>query len=321
MSDRPVLSIVSPVFNEASGIAAFYAELTHVLDAMPGYDREVILVDDGSSDTSFQVMSPWLATDPTLRLIRLSRNFGHQVAITAGIDAATGDAVVVIDSDLQDPPAVIVDLVQAWEQGADVAYAVRRQRPGESAFKRTTAHAFYRSMQRFSDVDIPIDTGDFRLMSRRVVEALKTLREESRYVRGLVSWVGFPQVAVEYDRAPRHSGESHYTLSRMLTLAVDGLTGFSVKPLRFVTTVGLIVSVISLLVALFIIVSKVLQPENSLPGFATLAVIVLFIGGVQLIALGIVGEYVGRVFREAQDRPLYIVRDDLGSREPRRPAP
>lgn len=307
---RLLLSVVSPVFNEEMGVAAFYKELRSTLVEIPDIDYEIIFVDDGSQDDSYRILSGFSESDPGVRVIRLSRNFGHQVAITCGVDHASGEAVVIIDSDLQDPPEVIPEMVRAWRDGADVAYGQRRERAGESRFKLATAKGFYRFIQKLSDTEIPPDVGDFRLLSRPVVEVLKQMREEDRYVRGLVAWAGFTQVAVMYDRNPRLTGESNYPLKSMMKLALDGVTSFSDKPLKIATGLGLLVSAASALLAVYIVVSKLLNPSASVPGFATLSALILFMGGAQLVSLGVIGEYVGRIFRESKSRPLYVVMND-----------
>lgn len=316
-SPRRLISIVSPVFNESVGLAHFQARISALWRSLPQFDHEIVYVDDGSSDGSFELLRSMAVADERIRVFRLSRNFGHQVAITCGIDHARGDAVVVIDSDLQDPPEVIVEMVEVWERGAEVVFGQRRAREGERMLKRLTATAYYRVLARLAEFDIPVDSGDFRLMSRPVVDALNQLREESRYIRGLVAWVGFRQEAVLYDRDARTSGESSYSLGRMLRLAIDGLTSFSDRPLRLATGLGALVSGAAFLGALYIIMSKVLAPESSVPGFAALAVLVLFMGGVQLMFVGVLGEYLGRVFRETKRRPLYFVMEaiDRGSQQ------
>jgi dolichol-phosphate mannosyltransferase len=246
------------------------------------------------------------AVDPRIVIVQLSRNFGHQLAATAGLDVARGDAIVLIDADLQDPPELIPAMIERWRAGFDVVYAVRRRRTGESRFKIWTAHLFYRVTRRLTKVDIPVDTGDFRLMSRRVVDALKAIRERHRFIRGLVSWVGYPQTAIEYDRDARFAGESKYPVSKMLRFAIDGITSFSDIPLRFASYFGFIVSAVAFAVAMFEIVLRVFTGYN-LPGYTSTIFAVLFLGGVQLIGIGILGEYIGRIYEEIKARPLYVV--------------
>lgn len=303
----PVLSVVSPMWNEADSVDAFLAELSRVLDSM-NIPVEVVIVDDGSIDGTSERLKAWQVSLPYLRTLTLSRNFGHQAAITAGVFEARGEAVVVMDSDLQDPPDVIPDLVQAWREGADVAYAVRRQREGETFFKRSSASLFYRTLRALSTTEIPVDTGDFRLMSRQVVEALRQLPERDRFMRGLVAWVGFNQVPVEFDRAVRHAGKTKYSLARMLRLGSSGIVGFSDKPLYLTVITGFIVMAGAALGLVYILLSLLLGWGNLVPGWASMMVIVMFFASVQLIFLGVVGIYVSRIFVEVKQRPLYVIR-------------
>jgi polyisoprenyl-phosphate glycosyltransferase len=304
----PLVSVVGPVMNEAGGIRQFHERITTAMEAIePPVRHEIVLVDDGSTDDSVEIMEKLCADDPRVRLLVLSRNFGHQIAITAGIDHADGDAVVVMDTDLQDPPEVIATMVERWREGNKVVYGVRAQRTGESRFKLFTAKVFYRLVNRLSDVELPLDSGDFRLMDRQVVQALCEIREENRYIRGLVSWVGFKQCAVEYERDARFAGDTKFTFRRMLRFALDGITSFSEKPLRLAIQLGALTTFLALSLALWITVAKLIRPDNALPGFASLMVVTLFFGGVQLLSIGLLGEYVGRIYREAKRRPLYLV--------------
>jgi dolichol-phosphate mannosyltransferase len=276
-------------------------------DGAPGIDAyEIVLVDDGSTDRTLELMRVHAAADPRIVVVRLSRNFGHQLAATAGLDIARGDAVVLIDADLQDPPELIPAMVERWRAGYDVVYAVRRKRSGESAFKIWTARFFYRTTQRLTKVAIPVDAGDFRLMSRRVVDALKAIRERHRFIRGLVSWVGYPQTALEYDRDARFSGTTKYPFSKMLRFAIDGITSFSDVPLRFASYFGFAVSGIAFVVALAEIGVRIFTGYN-LPGYTSTIFAILFLGGVQLIGIGILGEYIGRIYEEIKARPLYLL--------------
>jgi dolichol-phosphate mannosyltransferase len=305
---KPLLSVVAPVYCEEDGIRLFYERTTRAVEAIePPVDHELVFVNDGSTDDTLSVLRKLAEEDGRVRVVDLSRNFGHQVAITSGMDHARGDAVVVIDADLQDPPEVIAHMVDKWRDGYKVVYGVRTRRSGESGFKVLTAKYFYRLLNRISDTNLPLDSGDFRLMDKQVIAALCEIREENRYIRGLVAWVGFSQTGVYYERDARFAGESKFTVRRMLRFAADALTSFSEKPLRFATQVGLFVTACTLLLALWIIVSRVLTPEGSFPGFASLMVMVLFLGGVQLLSIGLLGEYVGRIYRESKRRPLYIV--------------
>jgi len=303
----PTLSVVAPLFNEEGNVDELIRRLTAVASAIPGTDGyELVFVDDGSRDNTFALLCAHTARDPRIVVVKLSRNFGHQLAATAGLDAATGDAVVLIDADLQDPPELIPEMVERWRAGDDVVYAVRRNRKGESAFKIWTARMFYRTTQRLTKVAIPVDTGDFRLMSRRVVDALKAIRERHRFIRGLVAWVGYKQSAVYYDRDPRFSGETKYPFSKMLRFAIDGITSFSDVPLRFASWLGFGVSAIAFVVAIFEIVLRIFTGYN-LPGYTSTIFAVLFLGGVQLIGMGILGEYIGRIYDEIKGRPLYLL--------------
>ena len=304
---HPTLSVVAPVFNEVNSIERFVTTTQDVLLGL-GESFEIILVDDGSTDGSDLVIHDLMTRIPQLRAISLSRNFGHQAAITAGVFEASGAAVVVMDSDLQDPPEVIPDLVQAWHDGADVAYAVRLNREGESTFKRTTASAFYRMLRSLSDIDIPADTGDFRLMSRDVVEALRDLPERDRFMRGLVSWVGFTQVPVYFNRAERHAGITKYSLGRMLRLGTSGIVGFSDKPLYVTIFTGLIVLGLAFVGLTYIVLSLIFGWGDLVRGWASVMVIVMFFSAVQLIFLGVLGAYMSRIFIEVKRRPLYVIR-------------
>lgn len=307
-----LLSVVSPVYNEAGGICEFHRRVTQAMAGLPAdLDYELVLVDDGSSDGSFAAMKQLARSDPHVVVHRLSRNFGHQLAITAGTDLARGDVVVVLDSDLQDPPEVVPDMVRLWQQGWDVVYGRRRSRAGESRFKLLTARAFYRLVNAMSEVDLPLDAGDFRLLDRRVAEVLTGMREQNRYVRGLVSWAGFRQCAYDYDRDSRHLGVTSYTPRKMLRLATDGIASFSEVPLTLATRLGFLVSLASVLLLVVLVGAKILHPSYALPGYASLMAVVLFLGGVQLITVGILGQYVGRIYRETKGRPLYVIAETV----------
>ncbi|MDQ2873010.1 MAG: glycosyltransferase family 2 protein [Candidatus Eremiobacteraeota bacterium] len=309
--DTPVtLSIVVPLFNEEGNVPLLVERIFGILDRLPGRPTyEVILVNDGSRDGTLSEIRTEMERRPGIAVLNLSRNFGHQLAATAGLDFARGQAVVLMDGDLQDPPELIEQFYERWRAGNDVVYAVRRSRKGESGFKVLTARIFYRTIKRLTNVSIPVDTGDFRLMSRRVIEALKDSRERHRFLRGMVSWVGFNQTGVEYDRDERHAGVTKYPFSKMLSFAIDGITSFSDIPLRFATYLGFTVSTIAFLYAIFIIAFKLfsLRPPAYTPGWASTTVVVLFLGGVQLIGIGILGEYIGRIYEEVKARPLYII--------------
>ena len=304
----PLVSIVAPVYCEERVVGEFYTRAKRALESLaPPIRHELVFVNDGSTDGSLAALLAIAERDPAVRVVDLSRNFGHQLAITAGIDHAAGDAVVVLDADLQDPPEVIAEMVRLWREGNQVVYGVRRARHGEGAFKRVTAAAFYRLLSRLSDVRVPLDSGDFRLMDRAVVDVLSELREESRYIRGLVSWVGFRQCPLPYDRDPRFAGKTKFGLGRMISFALDGISSFSDKPLRVASHLGMLVTVGALAAMLWLIAQKMMYPSHSIAGWTSVMVVVLFLGGVQLLSIGLLGEYVGRIFRQAKHRPLYVV--------------
>ncbi len=309
---RPVLSLVVPLHNEAGNVAPLLERIGTVVDRLrDDFDYEIVLVNDGSTDDTAAAIRREMERRPHIVLINLSRNFGHQLAATAGLEMAAGDAVVLMDGDLQDPPELIEAFLQRWREGYDVVYAVRRTRPGESRFKVLTARAFYRIINRLTKIAIPLDAGDFRLMSRRVVDALRRSPERNRFLRGMVSWVGFNQTAIEYDRDVRYAGSTKYPLAKMIRFAMDGITSFSDIPLRFASYLGFAVSAVAFLYALIVIVFKLfsLNPPAYTPGWASTIVAVLFLGGVQLMSLGILGEYLGRVYDEVKGRPLYLISD------------
>ena len=308
-AELPDVSIVSPMWNEVQGVDQFLSEVVTVTNGMD-LDCEILIVDDGSNDGTAEKLKAWTATEPRIRVITLSRNFGHQAAISAGVFAARGSAVIVMDSDLQDPPNVIPELIASWQQGADVAYAVRRSRSGETRFKRATASAFYRLLGKLSSTSIPQNTGDFRIMSRQVVEALRSMPERDRYMRGMVSWVGFNQVPVYFDRAERFSGESKYSMARMIRLGVAGIVGFSDKPLYLAVIFGLGAMGLAILGLVFVALSIIFGWGDLVRGWASVIVAVMFFSAVQLIFLGVVGLYISRIFVEAKQRPLFVVKTD-----------
>ncbi|MCS6839716.1 MAG: glycosyltransferase family 2 protein [Roseiflexus sp.] len=308
-AERPTFSIVAPVYNEEVLLPEFYRRVVAAIEPL-GEPFEIILVNDGSRDRSLQIMLELHERDPRVKVINFSRNFGHQIAITAGTDYARGKAVVVIDSDLQDPPEVIVDMIARWREGYQLVYGVRSEREGETVFKLATASLFYRLIRKITSVDIPVDTGDFRLMDRKVVDALKSMREHHRFMRGLSVWVGFKQTGITYKRDARKAGVTKYPLRKMLKFAMDGITAFSYLPLQLATYVGFSVAALGLLGIIAVIFLRLLG--NELLGQATTLVAVLFMGGVQLVFLGIIGEYLGRIYDEVKQRPLYIVADAIG---------
>jgi polyisoprenyl-phosphate glycosyltransferase len=303
-------SIVVPIYNEEESFAELVRRLGDVMDRMDG-PAEVIMVDDGSRDASYQLMSQANRDDPRFKVIQLSRNFGHQVAITAGMDAAAGKAVVIIDADLQDPPEVILEMAARWQEGYEVVYAVRQHREGETRFKTGTATVFYNLLRRLADVEQPVDVGDFRLVDRKALDAFLLMREHNRYVRGMFSWIGFRQAAVPYERASRHAGTSKYPLRKMIKFAADGFVGFSTAPLRFALMAGMIMAVAAVGYGIVAIVLK-LAGLPYVPGYASLLVTITFLSGVQLMVMGMVGQYVARVYDETRNRPLYLIRETRG---------
>ena len=305
---RPRYSIVAPVFNEEETLPEFYRRIRAVMDQLDGA-CELVLVFDGSRDRSPEIGRELRAQDPRIKLINFSRNFGHQIAISAGIDYAEGDAVAILDSDLQDPPEVILDMIAKWKDGFQIVYAQRAKRKGETFFKLLTASFFYRLIRQLASIDIPPDTGDFRLIDRRVVLALRQLREHHRFMRGLSVWVGFKQTGVLYDRQERYAGTTQYPLRKMIKFATDAITGFSYIPLQLATTLGFWVSFAALLSIPVVALLRLFLGDTFFHGQATTLVSVLFLGGVQLIFLGIIGEYLGRIYDEVKNRPLYIVAD------------
>ncbi len=315
VSPMPQLTIVVPAYNESAVLRTFHQRLRQVLDALP-LAANVLYVDDGSSDDTWSIIEALVADDPRTGALKLSRNFGKEAALTAGLDAVTADAAVVIDADLQDPPELIPALVEQWQAGFDVVYATRSVREGETAFKRFTAAAFYRSMERLSDTAIPRDTGDFRLLSRRALDALGQLRERQRFMKGLFSWIGYRQTAVHYQREPRQAGTTKWNYWRLAQLAIEGITSFSTAPLRLATWVGLGAAGMSFVYGLWVLI-KALFHGDPVRGYPTLMLVILFLGGVQLLALGVIGEYLGRNYAESKRRPLYFVEEQRLPRLPR----
>ena len=299
------LSVIIPVFNEQDNIPVLYSRLTAVLEGIK-IDYEIIFVDDGSQDKSLDLVNGLTAQDKRVVLVELARNFGHQVAITAGLDFARGKAVAVMDADLQDPPEVLPEYIRKWREGYDVVYAIRARRK-EGWFKRTCYAVFYRLLRRVANVEIPLDSGDFCVMDRRIVELMRGMPERSRFVRGIRSWVGLKQVGIPFERDARHGGQTKYTFGRLILLALDGLISFSYVPLRMITFLGFSVSFLSIILAVFYFVKKLVYGLSP-PGFASVMVSIFFLAGIQLVTLGVIGEYVGRVFEEAKRRPLYVLR-------------
>jgi glycosyltransferase involved in cell wall biosynthesis len=301
----PTYSLVVPAHDEEAVIDELVARLTQVMDALDG-DAEAIIVDDGSRDRTYQRLVEATSEDARFRLIRLSRNFGHQIALTAGVDLAAGEAVIVMDADLQDPPEVILELAARWREGYDVVYAVREVREGETRFKRATARAFYRAFNRISDVEVPVDVGDFRLVDRRALDVFSQMRESNRFVRGMFSWIGLSQTGVSYQRHERFAGETKYPLRKMLRFATTGVISFSAAPLRAALNLGFFVSIVSFAILVWSLIVK-LSGLFDVPGWTSIVVVVTFIGGIQLIVLGVIGEYIGDIHAEVKRRPLYVI--------------
>ncbi len=306
---QTVISVVVPMYNEELVVFESYKRLKEVMESL-NEPYEMIFVNDGSQDATPDILRRICEADPTVHFIDFSRNFGHQTAISAGMDYSSGDAVVVIDADLQDPPEVIPEMIAKWREGYDVVYGKRAERKGETVFKRATSAVFYRVLKSLSDVDIPVDAGDFRLIDRKVCEALKLVKERNRYVRGIISWLGFRQTGVEYVRDKRFAGETKYPLKKMLHFAFDGITSFSIKPLKLSSYVGGVVSFAGFAYLLVVIFLK-LFTDHTVEGWASVMAVSLFFNGVILMMLGIIGEYIGRIYDEAKGRPLYVVREIL----------
>jgi dolichol-phosphate mannosyltransferase len=311
-----LLSVVAPLYNEEATLEEFYHQVCRALEAIP---FELVLVDDGSRDGSPAILARLASHDPRVRVLSLSRNFGHQTALTAGLDHAVGTAVVMMDADLQDPPELIPAMLDQWRAGCDVVYAVRRHREGESKFKLTTARWFYKLFAKLAQVDLAANSGDFRLLDRRPLDALRSMRERNRFLRGMTVWVGYRQAAVPYDRDPRYAGETKYTLGKMLRFSLDAIFSFSHRPLQLATLFGFLISTLAFLAIPAVIILRVLG--SYLPGFGTVTIVVLLLGGIQLIAIGIIGEYVGRIYDEVKGRPLYVVRAQLNMTDEQLPEP
>lgn len=315
-----LLSIIVPCYNEESVLRATHERLTNVLRDLPEFDYELIFINDGSADQTQQILMDLHRHDRHVRALLFSRNFGHQIAVTAGLEESRGDAVVIIDADLQDPPEVIPQMIDLWRDGNDVVYGLRIDRQGESRFKLWTAKVFYRLINRLSETKMPLDTGDFRLLDRRVVEVIKTMPERARFLRGMVSWAGFRQASIPYERAARHAGESKYPLAKMLQFAMDGIISFSLVPLKLAVWTGFLAMGLAVAGIAVAVVDHLLD-RGLVRGWASLFVAVLFMGGVQLVFLGIIGEYLGRIYTEVKRRPLYVVQERLGFGDQSKTAP
>ena len=304
-------SIVAPIYNEEGNIQVLYDRICEVMDKA-GESWELVTVNDGSRDRSLELLEQLSAKDPRIKVVNFARNFGHQIAVTAGLDYTSGDAVIIIDADLQDPPELILEMIERWKAGYEVVYAVREERKGESWFKLLTAKIFYRLIYRITDVDIPMDTGDFRLMDRKVVDALQSMREHNRFIRGLTSWIGFKQTGISYVRQARHSGETKYPLRKMVRFAMDAITGFSYFPLQIMIYVSFVLGVLAVLAIPVVSVLRVVLGSGFMGGQTTTIVVLLTIGAFQLFFLFIMGQYIARIYDEVRDRPLYIVASAKG---------
>ncbi|MBZ0297425.1 MAG: glycosyltransferase family 2 protein [Anaerolineae bacterium] len=327
MTERPRYSIIAPIYNEEGNIQVLYERLQEVMNST-GESWELVTVNDGSRDRSLEMLQALSKEDPRIKVVNFARNFGHQIAVTAGLDYATGEACVIIDADLQDPPEMILEMIERWKAGYEVVYAVREERHGESWFKLMTAKIFYRLIYRITDVDIPLDTGDFRLMDRKVVDALQSMREHNRFIRGMTSWIGFKQTGISYVRQARYSGETKYPLKKMVRFAMDAITGFSYFPLQIMIYVSFVLGVLAILAIPVISVLRVVLGSGFLGGQVTTIVLLLILSSFQLFFLFVMGQYVARIYDEARDRPLYIVasesgfeRETLRETEPRMEAP
>ena len=306
-------SFVIPIYNEAESLPELRRRLLPILNGLDGA-AEVVLVNDGSRDGSLDIIRKICAEDDRFKCLEFSRNFGHQIAITAGMDHTSGDAIIILDADLQDPPEVVFSLIQKWKEGYEVVYAVRKSRQGESFFKKLTAKIYYRLLKRLSQIDIPLDTGDFRLVDRKALDAFLSLREGHRFVRGMFTWIGFRQIGVEFERAERFAGETHYPLKKMMKLAADGILSFSYVPLRLVLSAGAWIALGSILAALYAVIGYF--RGQTVQGWASIFVLVSFLGGVQLVVMGMLGEYIGRIHEEVKRRPLYLIREQIGFKKP-----
>ena len=301
------LSVIVPMYCEEAVIGECYKRLTNIMKKIDNYNYEIIVVNDGSKDNTLEILEEIAQKDKNVKVISFSRNFGHQAAVTAGLKNVTGDAVVIIDADLQDPPELICDMIKLWEQGYEVIYGKRKIRKGESVFKLLTAKMFYKTLNILSDVEIPKDTGDFRLVDRKVVDTINQMPEHNKFLRGLFSWVGYKQVPFEYERQERYAGKTKYPLRKMIKLASDGIISFSTKPLKLVGTLGIISIVISILILIYALLSYAFKLNNLSPGWTSIMVAITFFAGVQLLSIWIMSEYIGRIYDEAKERPQYII--------------
>lgn len=308
------LTVAIPILNEEETIPRLLERLAAAVAAADLPIKEFLFIDDGSTDRSVELLQEAAVTDPRIRVLVLSRNFGHQIAISAAIDHAAGDAIIIMDADLQDPPEVLRGLYEKWQDGYEIVYAVRTKRKKESFFKRVTASVFYRLLRTLAEIDIPVDAGDFCLLDRKVIDALRQMPERSRYVRGLRAWVGFRSAALPYEREERFAGETKYPFRKMLALAINGVLGFSTLPLRLATYLGILVAFVCCVLVVILLAIKIIYGSTFAdPGWTSLMLAIFFMGSVQLFVIGVMGEYIGRIYRESQQRPLYLVRDTIGA--------
>lgn len=310
VSAKRLISFIVPVFNEVDNLDLLVSRINEVREKLVAYSTEVLFVNDGSQDQSWAKLRQFAEVDASIKLVDFSRNFGHQMAVTAGLDSCTGAAAVVLDADLQDPPELAIDMVAKWEEGYDVVYAQRKTRK-DTLFKRATASLFYRTLDRLSEVEIPRNTGDFRLVDRAVIDQVNSMREHNRFIRGMVSYVGFRQVALPFDRDERHAGTTGYPLGKMVRFALDGILGFSTAPIKLISAVGYCVAGLSLLGIIYALCVRFVQPGGVVSGWTFTIITILLIGGLQFIFMGLIGSYIGRIYTEVQNRPLYIVRQKI----------
>lgn len=311
---KKLISYIFPIYNESGNIRLLYETMSKLLVAKKDHNYELIFVNDGSKDSSLELLIDIQRKDSRVHVIDFARNFGHQIAVTAGIDYASGDALIIMDSDMQDPPKVSFELIKKWEEGYDVVYAQRRSRK-DTFFKKLTADIFYRTLQKLADIDIPRNTGDFRLIDKKVADEMRKFKEHNRFLRGMVSFIGFSQTAVQFDRDERHAGETGYPLKKMIRFAADGIFSFSTVPLKLISNVGYFVALLSFVGILYAAFMKIFLPEITIEGWTFIVIAILFIGGVQMIMLGVLGSYIGRIYTEAQARPLYIVQNVYHDKE------
>jgi len=306
-----IVTLIVPVYCEEEVIEECYRRIKSVMDSLTNYGYELIFINDGSTDNTLNILKNIVAQDKRVKIINFSRNFGHQIAITAGLDKAESDAAIIIDADLQDPPELIPEMIKKWEEGYKIVYARRVTRKGERKFKLWSASIFYWVLKKLTDIKIPLNTGDFRLIDKRVVRELRKIKEKNRFVRGLSSWVGFQQVGIEYEREKRFAGKTKYPIKKMISFALDGILSFSQKPLKIALNIGFISILLGIVMIIYVFIGKIFFPAITMPGWASILIAVVFFGGVQLFTIGIIGEYIGRIYDETKNRPLYIIEDEV----------